>query len=212
MGLQEYIVTLLTPQEPTSGSLDLGGASVEIAFEPHNETIHHPVEYMSREVLFNNTYNLYARSYLCYGHNEAQSRFLASLVQVRLRLWTSFLSLFRRVRLLFSLLQTYDSHIDIPNPCMPEGLMVNLSSSKVFSLCVTSEAAMDVFGYEIPLPSTLEEAGDDEIISFVGMGNHTLCKSAVQEVFNFAACNISSTCINESYSQPPVEGDFVVSG
>ena len=95
---------------------------------------------------------------------------------------------------------------------MPEGLMVNLSSSKVFSLCVTSENAKDVFGYEIPLPSTLEEAGDDEMISFVGVGNHTLCKSAIQEVFNFAACNISSTCINDSYSQPPVEGDFVVSG
>ena len=113
---------------------------------------------------------------------------------------------------LFSLLQTNGSHIAVPNPCMPEGLMVNLSSSKVFSLCVTSETAKDVFGYEIPLPSTLEEAGDDEIISFVGVGNHALCKSAIQEVFNFAACNIGSTCINDSYSQPPVKGNFVVSG
>ena len=78
-----YIGTLLTPQEPTSGSLDLGGASVEIAFELHNQTIHQP-EYVSSEELFDITYNLYARSYLCYGHNEASSRFLASLVQVRL--------------------------------------------------------------------------------------------------------------------------------
>ena len=114
--------------------------------------------------------------------------------------------------MLFSLLQIYDSHVDIPNPCMPEGMMVNLSSSAVFSLCVTSETAVDVFGYEIPLPSTLEGAEDNEMISFVGTGNYTLCKSAIQEVFNFAACNISSTCINDSYSQPPVEGHFVVSG
>lgn len=76
-------------QEPTNGSLDLGGASVEIAFETHSETIRHPAEYMSREKLFGKAYNLYARSYLCYGHNEAQSRFLASLVQVRLCLRTS---------------------------------------------------------------------------------------------------------------------------
>lgn len=95
---------------------------------------------------------------------------------------------------------------------MPEGMMVNLSSSAVFSLCVSSKTAMDVFGYEIPLPSTLEGAEDNEMISFVGTGNYTLCKSAIQEVFNFAACNISSTCINDSYSQPPVEGHFVVSG
>lgn len=197
-------------QEPTNGSLDLGGASVEIAFEPHSETIHHPAEYMSQEKLFGKTYNLYARSYLCYGHNEAQSRFLASLVQVRLCLGTS--SFCECVRVLFSLLQIYDSHVDIPNPCMPEGMMVNLSSSTVFSLCVTSETAVDVFGYKIPLPSTLEGAEDNEMISFVGTGNYTLCKSTIQEVFNFAACNISSTCINDSYSQPPVEGHFVVSG
>jgi len=63
----------------TCGSLDLGGASAEIAFVPGHGNVDQ--EYVSKEVLFSKEHDLYARSYLCYGHNEARSRFLAHLVQ-----------------------------------------------------------------------------------------------------------------------------------
>ena len=62
-------------QDETVGSLDLGGASAEIAFEvPFNSSTT-----TASEKLFNREYHLYARSYLCYGQTEAHARFLAHL-------------------------------------------------------------------------------------------------------------------------------------
>ncbi len=61
------------------GALDLGGASTQIAFET-NETV--PSQFFKNESLFGVNYNLYARSYLCYGENQAYSRFLAHLINV----------------------------------------------------------------------------------------------------------------------------------
>ena len=57
------------------GSLDLGGASTQIAFQVFGES-----PQTASEKLFSQKYNLFARSYLCYGVNEAYRRFLASLV------------------------------------------------------------------------------------------------------------------------------------
>ena len=59
------------------GALDLGGASTQIAFET-NDTVQS--EFSKTEKLFGVTYNLYARSYLCYGENQAYARFLAYLI------------------------------------------------------------------------------------------------------------------------------------
>jgi len=73
------MISDLGTQNHTCGSLDLGGASAEIAFVPGHGNVDQ--QYMSKEVLFKKEHDLYARSYLCYGHNEARSRFLAHLVQ-----------------------------------------------------------------------------------------------------------------------------------
>ena len=73
------MISNLGTQDRTCGSLDLGGASAEIAFVPRHANVDQ--QYVSKEVLFNKEHDLYARSYLCYGHNEARSRFLAHLVQ-----------------------------------------------------------------------------------------------------------------------------------
>ena len=64
--------------QSTIGSLDLGGASTQIAFQVFDQ----PPEHRLSEKLFNQQYNLFARSYLCYGVNEARGRFLAYLVKV----------------------------------------------------------------------------------------------------------------------------------
>ena len=57
--------------------MDLGGASVEIAFLPSSSI--EQDEYKSTEDLFGETYEIYSRSYLCLGHNEARRRFRAHL-------------------------------------------------------------------------------------------------------------------------------------
>ena len=69
---------------PLMGSLDLGGASAEIAFQyqPHGTP---QSEYEVTVELFGKQHNLYARSYLCYGQNEAKWRLLAHLIHVRRR-------------------------------------------------------------------------------------------------------------------------------
>ena len=69
-------------QKPTMGALDMGGASAEIAFIPSSPPDqNHTVE----ESVFGQTYKIYAHSYLCYGENEAYSRYLAQLVANNVR-------------------------------------------------------------------------------------------------------------------------------
>ena len=55
----------------------MGGASAEIAFSvaPNSGTS----RYYVTETLLKKKENLYARSYLCYGHTQAKGRFLAHL-------------------------------------------------------------------------------------------------------------------------------------
>lgn len=65
---------------PVIGALDLGGASTQITF-PHS-TVQHS-EYESTVNLFDEKHTLYARSYLCYGQDQARLRFLAHLINVR---------------------------------------------------------------------------------------------------------------------------------
>jgi len=67
---------------PTSGALDLGGASTQIAFSPYNST--NGTDDERQLNLYGNTYNIYTHSYLCYGLNEVTRKYRAFLIQV----WT----------------------------------------------------------------------------------------------------------------------------
>ncbi|XP_028837039.1 ectonucleoside triphosphate diphosphohydrolase 3 [Denticeps clupeoides] len=63
----------------TVGSLDLGGASTQIAFAtPDDEA----GEGQTQITLYGYKYNVYTHSYLCYGKNEAEKAVLANLVQM----------------------------------------------------------------------------------------------------------------------------------
>ena len=64
------------------GSLDLGGASAEIAFLDSTSDPRSHTPYHTNVSLYDRSYTLYARSYLCYGLNEAYRRFLAHLINV----------------------------------------------------------------------------------------------------------------------------------
>lgn len=61
------------------GSLDLGGASTQIAFMA-------PLDARGADLiqisLYGYEYNVYTHSFLCYGKNEAEKKVLAELVKV----------------------------------------------------------------------------------------------------------------------------------
>ncbi|KAL0984901.1 hypothetical protein UPYG_G00150200 [Umbra pygmaea] len=61
------------------GSMDLGGASTQIAFTLPDPTAQGPD--IVRVSLYGYEYNIYTHSFLCYGKNEAEKRVLASLVK-----------------------------------------------------------------------------------------------------------------------------------
>lgn len=63
------------------GSLDMGGASTQIAFDPGHVAI--DPSYKFRLTLYGYTYDIYTHSYLCYGLDEALRRYKATLVQMQ---------------------------------------------------------------------------------------------------------------------------------
>lgn len=67
---------------PTIGSLDLGGASTQIAFEPNPADVNVNSTGMSSLQLYGKQYNVYSHSFLCYGKEQATFRNLAMLVMV----------------------------------------------------------------------------------------------------------------------------------
>lgn len=63
----------------TVGSMDLGGASTQIAFTVQDELT--GPDYMHVK-LYGYPYNVYTHSFLCYGKNEAEKMVLDTVVQV----------------------------------------------------------------------------------------------------------------------------------
>lgn len=63
-------------QLQTVGSLDLGGASTQIAFV--SKDVNAP--YTSTRGLFGNDYTIYSYSYLCYGKSAAEKRVWAQII------------------------------------------------------------------------------------------------------------------------------------
>ena len=64
----------------TVGSMDLGGASTQIAFAIADNLT--GPDYMPIK-LYGYPYNVYTHSFLCYGKNEAEKRILDKVIQVR---------------------------------------------------------------------------------------------------------------------------------
>ena len=64
----------------------MGGASLQIAFLSKEGA---PADFVQTVELFGKLYNVYARSYLCYGADETDRRLLASLVEVTIFLYSS---------------------------------------------------------------------------------------------------------------------------
>lgn len=63
----------------TVGSMDLGGASTQIAFQVEDSG--NGPDYLKVK-LYGYHYTVYTHSFLCYGKNEADKRILDKIIQV----------------------------------------------------------------------------------------------------------------------------------
>lgn len=165
------------PKKTTVGSLDLGGASSQIAFEVPNES-----PYTASEKLFNRKYNLSARSYLCYGVNEAYRRFLASLINSAVQ---KDIDVF---------------NTSIPNPCLTRGSNITYHRNEIYTGCVNSSAAMEAFGFGYAPPTLLAAEND---VNFKGAWNAEECRGNITEIFNFSQCWPKSNCLANNFTLPP---------
>ncbi|XP_041844958.1 ectonucleoside triphosphate diphosphohydrolase 3 [Melanotaenia boesemani] len=89
----------------TVGSMDLGGASTQIAFAIQEQR--NGSDYMHVK-LYGYPYNVYTHSFLCYGKNEAEKRVLDKVIQES------------------------SSKSYIINPCFPEGFNTSVKASTVY--------------------------------------------------------------------------------
>ncbi|KAF3702275.1 Ectonucleoside triphosphate diphosphohydrolase 2 [Channa argus] len=102
----------LSPNRPTVGALDLGGASTQITFVTQEEVEDN--RDMMKMRLYGQEYSLYTHSFLCYGQNQMLKRLLALIVKS----------------------QGYSGSID--NPCYPVGHSRVLNFGSIFdSPCTT---------------------------------------------------------------------------
>ncbi|XP_019750641.1 ectonucleoside triphosphate diphosphohydrolase 3 isoform X2 [Hippocampus comes] len=105
--------TYVRPQtSKTVGSMDLGGASTQIAFAV-DEELNGP-DYMHIK-LYGYPYNVYTHSFLCYGKNEAEKRVLDKVIQ------------------------ELSNAEDINNPCYPIGVNVTIQASAIYDTKCTKK-------------------------------------------------------------------------
>lgn len=96
----------------TVGSMDLGGASTQIAFAV-NEGLSGE-DYMEVK-LYGYSYNVYTHSFLCYGKNEAEKRVLAKVVEAA------------------------PNPDHIMNPCYPTGFNITMKASSIYDTTCTTK-------------------------------------------------------------------------
>uniref|UniRef100_A0A3Q1ELR3 Ectonucleoside triphosphate diphosphohydrolase 3 n=1 Tax=Acanthochromis polyacanthus TaxID=80966 RepID=A0A3Q1ELR3_9TELE len=89
----------------TVGSMDLGGASTQIAFSV--QEAHSGPDYLHVK-LYGYPYNVYTHSFLCYGKNEADKRVLDKVIQGS------------------------SDPAYIINPCYPEGFNITMKASSIY--------------------------------------------------------------------------------
>ncbi|XP_054639118.1 ectonucleoside triphosphate diphosphohydrolase 3 [Dunckerocampus dactyliophorus] len=99
--------TYARPQaSKTMGSMDLGGASTQIAFAVEDKLM--GPDYMHIK-LYGYSYNVYTHSFLCYGKNEAEKKILDKVIQGS------------------------SSNSDyITNPCYPVGFNMTMKASSIY--------------------------------------------------------------------------------
>ncbi|XP_022664347.1 ectonucleoside triphosphate diphosphohydrolase 2-like isoform X3 [Varroa destructor] len=100
------------------GAMDCGGASTQIAFEVPFKKQHR--EFRSLK-LYGRFYNVFSRSYLCYGMNEAFNRYIMLLLRN----------------------QKYDVIKSIESPCHNQGYDDYIALSKILTPCTSHKELPD---------------------------------------------------------------------
>lgn len=100
--------------KPTVGSMDLGGASTQIAFKVADNFTGE--DYL-RVKLYGADYTVYTHSFLCYGKNEAEKKVLDKIVQ-----------------------DAANPNL-ILSPCYPKGLNLTLTASEIYDTPCTKMPA-----------------------------------------------------------------------
>ncbi|XP_058411483.1 ectonucleoside triphosphate diphosphohydrolase 3 isoform X2 [Diceros bicornis minor] len=120
----------------TTGALDLGGASTQISFAT-GEKVGLNTSDIMKVPLYGYVYTLYTHSFQCYGRNEAEKRFLATL------------------------LQNSTTKTRLTNPCYPRNYITNFTGDRIFdSLCTEG---LRPGSYEPSAIITFEGTGDPSL-------------------------------------------------
>nr|XP_046256400.1 ectonucleoside triphosphate diphosphohydrolase 3 [Scatophagus argus] len=105
--------TFIRPEKAkTAGSMDLGGASTQIAFAVQDDLM--GPDYMHVK-LYGYPYNVYTHSFLCYGKNEVEKMVLDKVIQ-----------------------ESSDPAYII-NPCYPEGFNTTIKASSIYDTKCTKK-------------------------------------------------------------------------
>ncbi|KAJ8354194.1 hypothetical protein SKAU_G00217610 [Synaphobranchus kaupii] len=124
----------------TIGSMDLGGASTQIAFNtPLDEGV--GGEGYERVRLYGYEYNVYTHSFLCYGKNEAQMRVLAALVRAQ---------------------KPPSGTVD--NPCFPVDYNTTMSAANIFGSSCTEQPPNYDPNKQLLLVGTGDPAGCSAVV------------------------------------------------
>ncbi|XP_032117596.1 ectonucleoside triphosphate diphosphohydrolase 8 isoform X3 [Sapajus apella] len=97
-------------------------------------------------------------------------------------------------RLLIGLVQSHPAAL-LRHPCYLSGYRTTLALAPL---------------YESPCVDTTPPLGLPQNLTVEGTGNPGACVSAIQELFNFSACQGQEDCAFDGVYQPPVRGQFYV--
>ncbi|TNN07932.1 Ectonucleoside triphosphate diphosphohydrolase 1 [Schistosoma japonicum] len=169
-----------TSPSETVGSLDLGGASTQIAFIPE-EYSRVPKEQLDFYPLrlYGNDFLVYSHSFLCYGKSEFERRLMTSIVV------------------------QFPRRNSIPNPCFLQGYRSDLYNAfEWFSgSCLSGNYVRKAFAQEVYRPTNMNS------FSFHGTGDPDTCVQYMEKHFQ-TKCNFSSCSFNNVF-QPPPSGNFL---
>lgn len=109
------------------------------------------------------------------------------------------LALHRRVVSDTSLLypQNSPTKTSIINPCYPRNYVTTLTGGYIFDSLCTADLR----------PGNYDS---DDVITFEGTGDPSLCREKVAFLFDFKACHDQEDCSFDGVYQPKVKGAFVV--
>ncbi|KAJ3605047.1 hypothetical protein NHX12_027098 [Muraenolepis orangiensis] len=171
----------LSPDRPTMGALDLGGASTQITFVTE-ERVEDQRNVMPLR-LYGHDYALYTHSFLCYGRDQALKKLLAHLVKS----------------------QSYgqQSGLVVSNPCYPVGYEVTMPMSQVFDSSCTRDSRPGPHGS--PPPDGPDSPGNPPGVLAAevrvrGTGHYDQCLANVSQIFSFSQCPFSQCSFNQAFS------------